>query len=660
LSLSGQFGLLNASLQSVNATAVLAYDGVLWLNSSKLDVADQRYNDTALIVGLLASYYNVSEVDALVSWLNSSKLDVADQRYNDTAFVVGLLSSYYNISEVDALLANVSFNESDPLFVAANASLWAAIDGKLNISDQRYNDTALIYGLLADYYNVSEVDAFVLWLNVSKLGVDDQRYNDSVAVSSVNATAVLAYDGVLWLNSSKLDVADQRYNDTALIVGLLASYYNVSEVDALVSWLNSSKLDVADQRYNDTALIAVVNGSLVDYRLLAVPILASEVNKTTGSYFLGELLDVIVDSLQGAVLSLSGQFGLLNASLQSVNATAVLAYDGVLWLNSSKLDVADQRYNDTALIFGLLADYYNVSEVDAFVSWLNVSKLDVADQRYNDTALIVGLLASYYNVSEVDALIGNISFNESDPLFVAANASLWAAIDGKLNISDQRYNDTALVFGLLADYYNASESDIRYVNVAGDAMAGDLNMSWFNITGVQSLFVNTVFAQSLFGFLNASYVLNAPWLLADDQRYNDTALIAAVNVTAEAAFAGVGLLNVSKLDVADQRYNNTIRSFNLSLSVLGNGTNVSVNLTRYNIKQVLVIPPSNVTSYNFALSEVPSGVVIDRDRVTHTGEWSIRKDFAVDGQLLANVSNSSSAGEFLVVVRYLNNDAPNG
>jgi hypothetical protein len=60
---------------------------------------------------------------------------------------------------------------------------------KLNLTDQRYNETGLINSL-----------------NWTKLNVTDQRYNESLLINSLNWT--------------KLNITDQRFNETALIDSL--------------------------------------------------------------------------------------------------------------------------------------------------------------------------------------------------------------------------------------------------------------------------------------------------------------------------------------------------------------------------------------------------------------------------------------------------------
>lgn len=146
--------------------------------------------------------YNVSNV-------NTTNLSV-------TGFVCDG-NNCYTLTELNTTINDTNETLRVNALVLNNITLFGLIDSlntsKLNVSDQRYNDTLLI-------------DA----LNSSKLDVGDQRYNESGLIDA--------------LNSSKLDKTDQRYNETSLFTSL-----------------NNSKLDKTDQRYNETSLIDAVNAS---------------------------------------------------------------------------------------------------------------------------------------------------------------------------------------------------------------------------------------------------------------------------------------------------------------------------------------------------------------------------------------------------------------
>jgi len=215
----------------------------------KLNVSDQRFNATSLIGAVNTS--------GNIQGLGFNTTAQLDSRYysssNPTGFVNGSGLSLYNDT---TLVQNL------------NSSLTVLINGKLNVSDQRFNDTSLI-GAVNTSGNIQSLGFnTTVQLNSLYLGVSDQRYNDTVLITG------------------KLDASDQRYNDTAFCSALISSVGNWSNdktnylnstADAIQDnnlmqtfntsgniqglgfnttvQLNSLYLGVSDQRYNATALI---------------------------------------------------------------------------------------------------------------------------------------------------------------------------------------------------------------------------------------------------------------------------------------------------------------------------------------------------------------------------------------------------------------------
>jgi hypothetical protein len=323
------------------------------LNSTKLDINDQRYNETSLIINLTGE-------------LNLSKLDKIDQRYNETLLVLNLTD------ELWLAKLNVTDQRYNNTLLILNLTdeLWLT---KLNVSDQRYNDTALIYNLTNELWlaklNTSDqrYNDTLLILNLTdslgllKLNVSDQRYNDTLLILNLTDE--------LWI--AKLNISDQRYNDTLLIINL---------TDEL--WI--AKLNITDQRFNETQFIYdLLNMTLQDYynktesdaryRLSTVQINASEVNKTTGTWFVGQLLDSILDALQNAINSLSGNvtttneridnltidINTTNTNVNIVNTTLNTKIDTV----NSTIKIADWIwiYNDSTYL------HFNESKLNSTV-----------------------------------------------------------------------------------------------------------------------------------------------------------------------------------------------------------------------------------------------------------------------------------------------------
>lgn len=424
---------LNVTDQRYNESLLvtLVNDSLLAVNNSlsnKLNVNDQRYNETGLFQSLNLTKLDTSVFNAenVSLWsVISNKLNIADQRYNDT-----LLIQFVNSSLISSLNNYLLVS----IFTAENISLWSVINGKLSLGDQRYNETQL----------VNAVNASVSL----KLDAVDQRYNDTPLISTVNITIWNYLEGLL-LNTTfgaenvsiwsaigalnvtigqKLDTVDQRYNDTTIVNAVNDTVQN--------------KLDTTDQRYNDTLLILSVNQSFIDENMSIWNALNNK-------------LDIIDQRYND-----TGMIVIVNDSLNSVNASLI-----------DKLDVTDQRYNETPLIDAVNSSVQN--------------KLDTTDQRYNETIL-------------VDTL------NQS---FFAENMTVWSAINNKLDTIDQRYNDTFVIESLNQSFVAE-------------------NMSvWFAINNK----LDTV-----------------------DQRYNDTILVGIVNTSISIELA-------TKLNISDQRYNESVR-----------------------------------------------------------------------------------------------------
>jgi hypothetical protein len=183
-----------------------------------------------------------------------------------------------------------------------------------------------------------------------------------------------------------------------------------------------------------------------------------------------------------------------------------------------------------------------------------------------------------------NATFVNASIHEFDPIFTAQNGTLWQAINSKLNISDQRYNDTLLIIAVnqslyleLDNYYTKNESNGNFyplnsnpagyitlanitdnwVNITGDTMTGNLNMSNNNITDVDILFVHNISGRSPIHIL--SEVISNNTITADTFYGN-------INGT-NGTLYGVTINNgtITNLMVANSAYFDTNVTFNGSL-----------------------------------------------------------------------------------------------
>jgi len=415
--------------------------------------------------------------------LNSTKLNITDQRFNDTTAVGSV-----NTTVQGLLTSNTSTN-----------ALIAGVNSSGNLQSLGFNTTAQLNTL---YYSSSNPVGFV---NSSGLSI----YNDTTAVGSVNTTV----QGLLTSNTSM----------NSRVTNLETS--NTTQATS-IGQLNTSIQGLVTSNTSTNALIVGVNSS--------GNIISLGFNTTVQLNTLYYSSSNPVGFVNGSGLSIYNDttaVGYINTTVQGLLTSNTSTNSRIDTLNSTKLNITDQRFNDTTAlgsvnttVQGLLTSNTSTNALIAGVNsssniislgfnttaQLNTLYLGVSDQRYNDTTLIAGKL---------DAI--DQRYNDS--------ASVNTLNSTKLNISDQRFNDTSLIAG---------------VNSSGN---------------LQSLGFNTT-AQ-----------LNTLYLGISDQRYNDTTLISG------------------KLDVTDQRYNETtsIGYLNTSISglVTSNGTtntridNVALNIT---------------------------------------------------------------------------------
>jgi hypothetical protein len=194
------------------------------------------------------------------------------------------------------------------------------------------------------YYNKTEVDNLIvaetdpvfisnngsIWSAINgKLSATDQRYNETTLINL------------------KLDITDQRYNDTALIGGKLdATDQRYNDTAAI-----NLKLDITDQRYNNTIVISLVNQTAIG-------------KASPGSCPSGQF---VVNTTTGGVVC--GFF-------TEVDPVWALAQPGIQNQLNNKLNITDDRFNDTAYVDGKISglqtqtitdasNYYPVKTVEA-------------------------------------------------------------------------------------------------------------------------------------------------------------------------------------------------------------------------------------------------------------------------------------------------------
>jgi len=489
--------LTNLPAGSESDPIFIAENSTLWnAINNKLAETDQKYNETTLILSVNTTsnimsldFYNKSEVDSLISGVSGGNLSF-NQSLTDTLYASiiwgynqtqpaidyvdaqGFITSgienntagwilnftkiysddWSNVTITESQISDLGSyltEESDPLFTAENASLWAEAKNKYNATYAQwsYNQTtpAIEYANNINTTLSSRIDgisggnsSFNQSLTDSLYSGIEWDYNQTTPANaytdSVNASTAS------WIESvfakivdvfTKSEIQEQYYNksdvynktETDNLIPDVTNYYTKSEVDTNLSYY----LLLTDERYNETDYI---DNLIADY------------------------------------------------------------YNKSYVYNTTEVD---------ALIPDV-SNYYTKAEVDNnFTLYLLLT-----DQRFNETTLINNLISSvnataniqalgFYNQTEVDSLITNL--NETD-LVLTVNSSLWSYINANEaswlstyneTYANWAYNQTAPANAYTDMQINAINTtanidSLGYLNKSGTNANQNINISPYNIT----------------------------------------------------------------------------------------------------------------------------------------------------------------------------------
>lgn len=276
-----------------------------------------------------------------------------------------------------SLLTNLPLgSESDPLWTANSSSVLYVAN--LPLANRTIVHCSNITGAVSNLCTVTSSGSVALF---------DQTLNTTANVTfeSVNATREIYV--------SNTPVKQWLYNQTQS-----ANDYSNSLNNSLSNWVSSFFAQVIDV-FNRTEIVA------------------QYYNKS----------DII-------------SFNYLNGTnLQNYNDTNLINLVNQT-LTSLKLDVSDQRYNETVLVFSvnttaniMALNFYNKSEITSLIS-------GVGNLSFNQTLTD----ALYYSVSNPNGLINNTQasvYNDS-LLILGVNSSLWNYIIGNQNSWNSTFNLT--------------------------------------------------------------------------------------------------------------------------------------------------------------------------------------------------------------------------
>ncbi len=501
---------------------------------------------------------------------------------------LGNVSATYILGD-GSLLTNLpaAGAESDPIFVAENSTLWNTINSKLSSSDQRYNDTVLVNSVNTNanirslgFYNISEINGLIAGINggnssFNQTLTDSLYYPINNPLNFVNSSQLSNYNETTLINSVnqtlttlKLDTSDQRYNESLLIIGINSSsnvqslgFYNISQINALlatagngsfnqsltnslyysinnpINFINSTQAS----NYNDSIVILSINSSLWNYITANQAAWNFTFNETynrllgaqcpVGYLVNGTLTNGTLSCLQSAqtesdplwaansslvlyinnlplanrtishINNITGFFFNYNQTSPANSYTNSVNSSIISWVDLffarvanvfNKTEVQAQYYNKTEILnFGFvnssgLFDYNDTNLINAINQTLSISKLNLTDQRYNETALVIGVnntgniqSLGFYNISQINALlsgVGNSSFNQS------LTNTLYYSINNPSNFINSTlasaYNDSVLILSINSTIWS-------YLNSNQAGWNSTFNSSYNNLLGQQ-------------------------------------------------------------------------------------------------------------------------------------------------------------------------------
>ncbi len=389
-----------------------------------------------------------------------------------------------------SLLSNLpAGSESDPIFVAMNSTLWNVLNGKLNTSDQNYNDSVLIMSINTSsnirglgFYNRTEIDSLLNGISGGNASWN-QTYADTLYYPVANPSG--------FINASGLSL----YNDSSYILGVNSSLWSYINSNS-ANWLSS---------YNVTY--------------------ASILNQTCASGY-------YVYSIQsnGTALCRQDQSGVSDVFNQVLNMTSNVTFESVnatgdLYIGN--IAARQWLYNQSTPVLNYISSYeaawlstYNSTYAAnmnnySFNQTLTDSLYASAIWGYNQTGIfsynqttpaINDINARYwnrtqaYNKTEIDALnsswtstynatyaanLNNLSFNQTltDGLYVRLEWGYNQSLAAINDINSRFWNRTQTYNKSQIDSFNASWS-----STYNATYAANINNASFNQTLTDSLY----------------------------------------------------------------------------------------------------------------------------------------------------------------------------
>lgn len=242
--------------------------------------------------------------------------------------------------------------------------------------------------------------------------------------------------------------------------------------------------------------------------------------------------------------------------------------------------------------------------------------------------------------------------SETDPIFSSQNQSIWLAIWDRMLITDQRYNDTALIYQIEGNLYTSIDNlnlTLQAINQTLQTEIQDrINADNSLNQSIQDVSTN-ISIETQARIQNDSYILSKiPYVYGDN--------IFTYSTTDGQNFT---------VNFNDTKLNQTIEQLtgifeeNVSFTTSGgNGNGITINAVSGagEILEIAVFPTTITNNYKFSANTSITGQVIDKDRATHTGNWIIAHagSVVINEKITYFITNANINELFRVRVRWQN------
>ncbi|MCX8158888.1 MAG: YfhO family protein [Candidatus Pacearchaeota archaeon] len=409
------------------------------------------------------------------------KLFVEEIDVSKNVNVIGNVSASYFIGDGRFISNLPAGNESDPIWASEKENY---LNKTTILAFGYYNATDFV---ITDYFTKNEVIGLNYFnktnfpythLSNFTNDLEIEKYNDSwINQTFYNKNEIIAFN---YYNASDFNIGN--YFTKLEILGF--EYYNASDF-AISDYYNKTEIENlinSIEKYNDGWINQTffTKNEIISFGYYNIT------HFNISNYY---SKSEIYNKLEVYNKSEIEEFGYINETIAGSNITiSKVGNSRTIGINITSL----KDYFDK--IYQTIGEYPTINEIVRQIgNWS-------ADKQ------------NYYNKTEIDE-IGFLK-NESDPIFMNVNSSLWSSINLKLNENDQRYNETILVLS---------------VNKTSNIMS----LGFYNKTEVNNLILsstNLSFNQSLTDMLyypitNPREFVNRTEVSA----YNDSSLILVVN-----------------------------------------------------------------------------------------------------------------------------------